>query len=445
MFQVILPLLPDHRHSSISAEGVQNLRVLNTLAPQGVVGSLNRMRRPCQPTGPTLLHQWNYHPFALSTSLAATRKGRAKHFPSIPVKRSIRRLKISFLITQKSDSRFYTRTHIARNDCKSQWRSSHTSTPNSLTNNQNNLTDTMLSGIMQQKKSAFAAIAFVTLFIVYFLRLQFGGTEASAVHLGADQDTTFTTPQDHSEPNTIVKNVAVIIEDRSVENLVPLLLHFSSVLGPDWPIILYTSRDVVPDSAPLHRAIEKRRIAIRMLPSDVHFNNQQSVSGFLTLPWLWEQLDPAGHVLIFQADSILCSRSPLRVDDFLEYDFVGAPVDPTYGQGYNGGLSLRNRSMVLDIVRRFSWLGELNQAENKQEPSVKFEDQWFYKKMKELGASLPSVEVAKTFSVETIWYDTPLGFHQIERWQSERIDLVDQWCPEHRMATTDLLISHHGR
>lgn len=111
------------------------------------------------------------------------------------------------------------------------------------------------------------------------------------------------------------------------------------------------------------------------MPPTVDFTNRLDVSGFLTKAWVWEQLAPAGHVLIFQSDSILCSNSLLKVDDFLQYDFVGAPIDPAYGEGFNGGLSLRNRSMVLDIIQNSDWRGEFDTAEDKTKQSVEFEDQ----------------------------------------------------------------------
>jgi hypothetical protein len=34
---------------------------------------------------------------------------------------------------------------------------------------------------------------------------------------------------------------------------------------------------------------------------------------------------PAEHILIFQADSLLCEHSLWTVHDFLQYDYVGSP------------------------------------------------------------------------------------------------------------------------
>jgi hypothetical protein len=125
------------------------------------------------------------------------------------------------------------------------------------------------------------------------------------------------------------------------------------------------------------------------------------------------------------------------VDDFLQYDFIGAPIWLIWGQGYNGGLSLRNRNTILSIITGSNFAKELDTKD-----AIQVEDQWYYKKMKELppkldgspGANLPSVEVGKEFVVEGMWHDNPLGYHQVERWQKDNISHVDKWCPEWRIV-----------
>jgi hypothetical protein len=65
------------------------------------------------------------------------------------------------------------------------------------------------------------------------------------------------------------------------------------------------------------------------------------------------------------------------MEDFLEYDFIGAPIDPDlgFGEGFNGGLSLRNRSLMLDIVTTWNWKAEKEVGDNENDPRFKFEDQ----------------------------------------------------------------------
>jgi hypothetical protein len=154
------------------------------------------------------------------------------------------------------------------------------------------------------------------------------------------------------------QKVAAIVENRPLENLIPIILHFSSVLGVEWAIHIFTIQEnqgLFFDSGPFQREVAAGRFHVRSLPDDEKLSSHASVSDFFTKPWFWEQLAPAEHILMFQADSILCSKAPQKVEDFLQYDFVGAPVRDGLGLGYNGGLSIRNRTMCLDIVNNFDW------------------------------------------------------------------------------------------
>ena len=271
-----------------------------------------------------------------------------------------------------------------------------------------------------------------------------------------------------SKENVIGDKVAVILEDRNLTHLMPLMMHFHSVLGPSWPIVLFTSYNTpLSTSAPFQRAIADSRILIKHIPEGIKLKTSHAVSSFLTKPWFWEQLAPAKRVLLFQADSILCANSPVRIDDFLEYDMVGAPIGAFWGEGFNGGLSLRNRNMILDILKIANWTTEKDEysqrvkawkeqlkADGKDVPdgdtipgtvAVDMEDQWFYQKMKALGGKFPDEEKAKTFAVETIDYDWPLGYHQVQRYyggKEDRMAHIDKWCPEHRLCTNDFIYLH---
>ncbi|KAL8949191.1 MAG: hypothetical protein Q9222_004686 [Ikaeria aurantiellina] len=231
---------------------------------------------------------------------------------------------------------------------------------------------------------------------------------------------------------------AVIIEGRSSANLVPLILHFSTVLGPEWPIkVLHTAenRDLFSISPAFQRQTSSGHITLQQLPDNFTLTDHRAISKFFGQRWLWEQLAPHRHLLFFQTDSILCANSPRMVEDFLQYDFVGAPIDRAYGNGMNGGLSLRNRERVLEVLDRFNFTGD-------PEDESRFEDQWFIHKMEKLplgphnepGANLPTPEMAARFSVESIWHDQPFGLHQVSRWQASHQKELQEWCPEYLLA-----------
>lgn len=146
---------------------------------------------------------------------------------------------------------------------------------------------------------------------------------------------------------------AVIIETRRSGQVIPLILHFAAVLGPDWPIVIYTSPENFGSFSTSHSLLRLQkagRIVVRALAKGVYFPNWDSVSGFLTSKWMWEDLAPVEHILIFQSDSVLCANSVRSVEDFFEWDLIGAPIMPNFGIGYNGGLSLRKRSSILRIL-----------------------------------------------------------------------------------------------
>lgn len=135
------------------------------------------------------------------------------------------------------------------------------------------------------------------------------------------------------KPSIESKKVAVIFDNRADPRLVPVILHFSSILGPDWPILLFTTSTFGTGSKTFQRKIKDGSIQLRNLPSALSFEKHTDVSGFMTTPWLWEQLAPAKHVLLFQLDSIICSNSPFEINDYLQYDFIGAPIQNSPGWG----------------------------------------------------------------------------------------------------------------
>ena len=226
--------------------------------------------------------------------------------------------------------------------------------------------------------------------------------------------------------------IAMIVETQMLDNLVPLILHFTMVLGPSWQVVLFISKNEwkTPDSIHFQRAKEAGHVIIRFLPLGTDLADRGTVSWFMTRPWLWEQVQSASRVLLFQTDSIICTNSNWAADDFLEWDFIGAPLDPARNQeGYNGEFSLRNPKLILEILANSGHDFDEKWAANRSDLYV--EDRWFYQQMKQLPhAKLPSIDIAKQFSTQTIWNDRPLGFHKPRVWNSKHMGEIQKYCPE---------------
>lgn len=235
--------------------------------------------------------------------------------------------------------------------------------------------------------------------------------------------------------NLDTSKVATMTELRHDPQIVPHLLHMMAVLGDDWPFRIYHSNE----NADLFTASQlKRHIAsgkLTLIPINIDLTNHKAVSNYMAHRAYWDNLAPAKHVLIFQTDSIICSRSDARVEDFFEYDYVGAPVHERFHDNLedrfmNGGLSLRNRETTLKVIESFLPFSHLDND------IFEFEDQFFVRRIREIGGNLPTREVAMQFSVESVYYPTPLGIHQAERYldQPDEVEhiraLKNDWCPE---------------
>lgn len=166
----------------------------------------------------------------------------------------------------------------------------------------------------------------------------------------------------------------MIIETRASGAIIPLVLHFATVLGPDWPVVIYMIAEnyhAFSNSHALRRYQASDCIVVRVLAVEIYFFNWALVSWFLTRKTMWEDLVPAENILVFQNDAILCSNFVRSVEEFFEWDIIGTPVAPYFGEGFNGGLGLRKRSSTLRVIEEFEW-GNYG--------GMRAEDQYFFKR-----------------------------------------------------------------
>ncbi|CAK7203130.1 hypothetical protein SEUCBS139899_005859 [Sporothrix eucalyptigena] len=290
----------------------------------------------------------------------------------------------------------------------------------------------------------FVAIALSLLAIIYIVRLTPHEMVTSQIF---DTNKAHTASTDVAEVDTtfrIKDKVALISDTQYSARLVPLILHFHAVLGPDWPIVFYTSNETssrladtngTTGSAIWQRAVASGAIDVRIIPDMWNMTTRHGVNVYLSRPWLWEQLAPAKHVLVFQTDAMICANSFTTMDDFLIYDFIGAPLH-TKEKLFNGGLSLRNRSMMMEIIN--------NPANNWEDETAAGtwtlggEDIWFSRKMDRMGGHLPDFSQAVKFACQHDWHvshsKTPLGYHKVHKNAGKRLPEIAEWCPEIAMA-----------
>ncbi|PQE11509.1 hypothetical protein CJF31_00011068 [Rutstroemia sp. NJR-2017a BVV2] len=201
------------------------------------------------------------------------------------------------------------------------------------------------------------------------------------------------------------KKLAFMVETRSLPHLPLQLSHMASIIPPEWTFKFMGSNasiDYLLSFPHLRDLAASKKLTLLGLPPRWSVSSRESISQMFTDPALYELLAPAEHLLVFQPDSIFCTKSRKTLNDFLKYDWVGAPWSATSKYGGNGGLSLRRVSSILQVLKkeaRTAHHGEL-------------EDLWLSNRLAKLqGATMANATVSKSFSVESQWDEAPLGFH----------------------------------
>lgn len=191
-----------------------------------------------------------------------------------------------------------------------------------------------------------------------------------------------------------VSKVALLIENRVNPILAPLMLHFMSVVPPDWRFRFMGSLESVAylnGSRAIRNHVASGKLDLTYIPANMTTGSQEEISRFLTTLWLYEQvLQPAEWLLVFQTDSMLCANSRQSLNSWLDYDWVGAPWNPNGRFGGNGGLSLRRVSKIIKVLQN-----------QRRVPDSEPEDVWLTDRLGHIpGAKLANGTVSLTFSGE---------------------------------------------
>ena len=138
--------------------------------------------------------------------------------------------------------------------------------------------------------------------------------------------------------------------------------------------------------------------------------------------YLYDKI-PTEVFLVFQTDSVICSANKDLINEFIEYEYSGAPWRD--GLGFqsrivgNGGFSLRRKSKMMEVMHKCS--RNMN------------EDWFFSQGCREVGVYKPSFEQAKRFSIETQFSPVALAHHSSWKYHNaDVIALMEDQCPEYR-------------
>lgn len=224
--------------------------------------------------------------------------------------------------------------------------------------------------------------------------------------------------------------IALIVDDRANISVVNAVLNVFQHIPNDWKVqmMIPTKYWSFYTNSSLAFYIKSNRILFTSLNNSSNGRSSRNyINPILTSVAFWRQVK-GKRVLFFQSDSVLCSNASSNLTDFLEYDFIGAPW--RVGGCCNGGLSIRNRNKIIELLerKRFTWKRyQIN------------EDGWFTKHLPSINGSVAPISVAKRFSVETIYYPYPFAIHKplTNVLGKENLRKLCKQCPELSLIRSD--------
>lgn len=195
---------------------------------------------------------------------------------------------------------------------------------------------------------------------------------------------------------------AIIIEPRIHLALKIVLPNFDNNLDNNWNFLIFHgnhNKKYIEDI--FHTNKSNKTINYISLNVD---NLSVSEYNKILLSYDFYENISTEHFLIFQLDTLLSEQYKNNIYNFLEYDYVGAPWAFNHKVG-NGGLSLRKKSKMLEILNKESIIKPNGDY---------FNEDFFFSchSLKNTFVKKPTFDLSKQFSVESVYSSNSFGIHK---------------------------------
>ena len=123
------------------------------------------------------------------------------------------------------------------------------------------------------------------------------------------------------------------------------------------------------------------------------------------------------YFLVFQTDSMMFKKHVYLLDEMItgNYDYIGAPWFETENKTTlerdligNGGFSLRKKKSMIEIIEKHKY-----NENGSMEIDDWAEDLYFTKRYSDIKVIKPAYEIAKKFSVESVFTDVTFACHKV--------------------------------
>ena len=156
-----------------------------------------------------------------------------------------------------------------------------------------------------------------------------------------------------------MSKVVIIVETREHKALPFVLNNVMSILPHDWNLQIFHGSinfDYVKEVLRTDELLKYKEVVLTDLNIESISADDSSLDIMLTEN-LWNEVI-SETVLYVECDSMLCSDSKHKVSDFEHFDYIGGywgnqldPLDKEYLKVMNGGVSIRKKSFMLDIIK----------------------------------------------------------------------------------------------
>lgn len=122
---------------------------------------------------------------------------------------------------------------------------------------------------------------------------------------------------------------AAVIEPRPLPHLVPQILHMISVVPLDWRFVFIGTNLSVASVARSHATKHQQAVGkldLLVLPAPWEIDSKEKVHRLLTDVRFYDEFLPGVEWLLkYEYDSILCANSATDLNEWLHWDWAGAP------------------------------------------------------------------------------------------------------------------------
>ena len=211
-----------------------------------------------------------------------------------------------------------------------------------------------------------------------------------------------------------LNNEAVLVEFRVLPHLEVLIRNAIYNLGDSWSYTVICGNDNYNSIQTICKNIHSNIKIIRQKKGNI---TQNEYNNMLMTTDFWDLL-VGEKILLYQEDTLIFNSN---IQNFMDYDYVGAPFHGDCVKPINignGGLTLRTRSIMKEILRRcnpsdFKTHSTIVSNYKRWSKLILYpEDVYFAQTMQNLGVGkVCPYDVARNFSSEQVFTDGCFGAH----------------------------------